>query len=130
MALNSALLILTLLAALGASEYSLGERADLDPQFAPIESHFLIFPMTEKDYWLWGSTGSAVFLNNKAVITPEASNRKGLIHTTQPNPKPRHWVAVMDFKIGRDKVIELHKSGDGLSIYYLRNFDSGNPDIN
>ena len=34
----------------------------------------------------------------------------------------------MDFNIGRDKVKEMNKSGDGLGIYYLRNFDSGNPD--
>jgi len=37
--------------------------------------------MLEKDYWHWGSTGSAVFLWDKVAVAPEASNRKGLIHT-------------------------------------------------
>ena len=114
----------------GSAAQDLNERPDTDPAYAPIENMFLLFPMLEKDYWNWGSAGSAVFLENKAVIAPEASNRKGLIHTTQPNPKPDHWYAVLDFNIGREKVKELNKSGDGLGIYYLRNFDSGNPDMN
>ena len=37
---------------------------------------------------------------------------------------------MLDFNIGRDKVKDLGKSGDGMAIYYLRNFDNGNPDIN
>ena len=53
-----------------------------------------------------------------------------MIHTTMPNLAKDHWYAVMDFNIGRDKVKELNKSGEGLAIYYLRNFDSENPDIN
>ena len=89
-----------------------------------------MFPMVEKDFWNWNSLGSAVFLNNKAVITPEATNRMGLIHTRQPNRKKEHWYAALDFNIGRDKVKELGKSGDGLAIYYLRNFDSGDDTIN
>ena len=86
--------------------------------------------MTEKDYWRWNSLGSAVFHENKAIIAPEASSTKGLIHTRQPNTKTDHWYAIMDFNIGRDKVKEMGKSGEGMAIYYLRNFDSGNPDIN
>lgn len=86
--------------------------------------------MTEKDYWHWNSLGSAVFLENKAIIAPEASSTKGLIHTRLPNTKTDHWYAIMDFNIGRDKVKEMNKSGEGMAIYYLRNFDSGNPDIN
>ena len=39
------------------------QRDDLDPHYAPIENQFLIFPMLEKDYWNWGSAGSAVFLS-------------------------------------------------------------------
>lgn len=37
---------------------------------------------------------------------------------------------MIDFNIGRDKVKDLGKSGDGLGIYYLRNFDQSNPEIN
>lgn len=37
---------------------------------------------------------------------------------------------MIDFNIGRDKVKDLGKSGDGFGIYYLRNFDQGNPEIN
>ena len=36
----------------------------------------------------------------------------------------------MDFNIARDRVREMNKSGDGLAIYYLRNFDSGNDENN
>ena len=32
----------------------------------------------------------------------------------------------MDFKIGRDKVKEMNKTGEGMAVYYLQNFDSGN----
>ena len=85
----------------------LDERNASDPAFAPVSNQYLIFPMVEKDFWNWGSLGSAVFLENKAVIAPEASGRKGLIHTTQPNPQKDHWYAVMDFNIGRDKVKEM-----------------------
>jgi len=108
----------------------LNERDGTDPPYSPIENQFLLFPMVEKDFWNWGSVGSAVFLKNKAILAPEVSNRKGAIHTLQPNPKQDHWYAVLDFNIGREKVKELNKSGDGLGIYYLRNFDSGSPEIN
>lgn len=108
---------------------SVDERADSDPNFAPAEDQFLIFPMLEKDYENWNSLGSAVFLQNKAVLAPEASLRKGLIHTTKPNEFKDHWYAVLDFNIGREKVKELDKSGDGLAIYYVSNIDSSNPSI-
>ena len=70
---------------LAAEGETLNERPDVDPNYSPIENMFLLFPMTEKDFWNWESHGSAVFLQNKAVIAPEAVNRKGLIHTTQMN---------------------------------------------
>ena len=111
-------------------ENELNERPDTDPSYEPIENQFLLFPMVEKDFWNWNSLGSAVFLENKAVIAPEATNRKGLIHTMQPNPNADHWYAVLDFNIGRAKTKETNKSGDGLAIYYLRNFDSRDPEIN
>lgn len=85
--------------------------------------------MLEKDFENWNSLGSAVFLENKAVLAPEASQRKGLIHTTKPNEFKDHWYAVVDFNIGRDKVKELGKSGDGFAIYYVSSIDSANPDI-
>ena len=40
------------------------------------------------------------------------------------------WNAIIDFNIGRDKAPEHGHSGEGLAIYYLRNFDGGDPDIN
>lgn len=46
------------------------------------------------------------------------------------NTKTEHWYAVVDFNIGRDKVRELNKAGDGFAIYYLKNIDSGHPEIN
>lgn len=85
--------------------------------------------MLEKDFENWNSVGSAVFLENKAVLAPEASLRKGLIHTTRPNEFKDHWYAVLDFNIGREKVKELDKAGDGLAIYYVSNIDSINLDI-
>ena len=68
-----------------SAQNDIDERNALDPSYAPIENQFLIFPMVEKDFWNWGSQGSAVFMENKAVLAPEASGRKGLIYTTQPN---------------------------------------------
>ena len=118
---------LLLLSSQISAQSDINERSASDPLFAPVEHQYLIFPMVEKDFWHWGAQGSAVFLENKAVISPEASGRKGLIHTTQPNTKKNHWMAIMDFTIGRDKVKEMNKNGDGLSVYYLRHFDSGNP---
>ena len=104
-------------------------KADVKPPFRPSEDHTLMFPMLKRDYSNWGSLGSAVFLTNKAVIAPEASNTKGLIYTTQANPFREHWYALIDFNIGRDKVKELNNSGEGFAIYYVRDFDAGNPDI-
>ena len=101
------------------------ERRAGSPDYKPIENHFLLFPMTSKDFWNWDATGSAVFLKNKAVLAPETTGAKGSIFSQQPNPKRDHWYAILDFNIGRDKVKETNQSGEGLGIYYLRNFDSG-----
>ena len=86
--------------------------------------------MLEQDFENWNSLGSAVFLNNKAVLTPEAKGLKGLIHTRNPNKNYKHWYAALDFNIGRDKIKDLNQAGDGLAIHYLRNFDSSDPEIN
>ena len=74
-------------------------KADVKPPFRPSEDHTLMFPMLKRDYSNWGSLGSAVFLTNKAVIAPEASNTKGLIYTTQANPFREHWYALIDFNM-------------------------------
>ena len=129
---NCLLLSMLSLAVLGGSTADpyVDFKVDVRPPYRNSEDHILMFPMIKKDYANWGSKGSAVFLQNKAVIAPEASSLKGLIHTTEPNPFRDHWYALLDFNIGRDKVKEMNKSGEGFSIYYLRNFDAGNPDIN
>ena len=63
------------------------EEFDTDPPNLQVESQTLLFPMTSKDFDNWNSLGSAVFLYDKAVITPEATDRKGAIHTTKPLAK-------------------------------------------
>jgi hypothetical protein len=69
-----------------------------DPNFRPIEDQFLIFPLTTKDYNNWNSVGAAVFLKNKAVITPGLAYMKGNIHTTKPLPEAYidAWEAHLD----------------------------------
>ena len=62
--------------------------------------------MLRKEFENWSSTGSAVFLENKAVLAPEAPDMRGLIYTMQPNKAKDHWYAQMDFSIGREKVKE------------------------
>ena len=37
------------------------EEVDHDPQFAPIEEQYLMFPMTEHDFENWNSLGTGVF---------------------------------------------------------------------
>ena len=118
------------MASLVSAGGGLEERHSVDPSYAPLKDQYLMFPMLEHDFENWNSLGSAIFLNNKAVITPEAKNRKGLIHTREPNPNYKHWYAALDFNIGRDKIKELNQAGEGMAIYYLRNFDSADPQIN
>jgi len=124
------ILALSVLAQAQVQSSDVDERnAAFHPPYRPIEDQMLLFPMLEKDYFHWGSLGSAVFLSGKAVIAPEAIGKKGLIHTVEPNEKKDHWLAMIDFKIGREKTKEFNRGGEGFAIYYLRNFDAGNPDI-
>ena len=86
-----------------------------------------MFPLIEKDYSNWNTLGSAVFLKEKAVITPQVGDRRGLIHTTKPNMTPNHWMAIVDFKMGnRDN---QHVVGEGMGIYYLKDIDPDNPNL-
>ena len=66
----------------GNDGIGIDEEYHEDPNFKAIEHQYLIFPMTEKDFWNWGSQGSALLHQNKAVIAPEAKGMKGLIYTT------------------------------------------------
>ena len=127
---NYLLICLMLIMVLAQQDTGIEMKADVKPPYRPSEDHTLMFPMLKRDYSNWGSLGSAVFLTNKAVIAPEASNTKGLIYTTQPNPFREHWYALIDFNIGRDKVKELNNSGEGFAIYYVKDFDAGNPGSN
>ena len=74
-----------------------------EPGFLPIEDCYLDFPMMRNDFKLWDSKGTAVFLKNKAIIAPEASNTKGMIHTKNFNTV-KQWITDVNFSIGRDKV--------------------------
>ena len=59
--------------------------------------------MDSHDYENWGSSGAAVFLQSKAMLVPEALQKLGFINSVNKNPKPNHFYAVLDFKIGSDK---------------------------
>ena len=82
-----------------------------------------MFPFIKKDLENWQTLGSAVFLTNKVVLTPEAINRKGIIHTTKPLSKDhtRAWVAIVDVEISSKEENKL--GSGGLGIYYVRNLD-------
>ena len=130
-ALQSCLLLSLMSVGILAQEgTSLESKPDIRPPYRPSEDHVLMFPMLKGDYKNWNSMGSAVFLTNKAVLAPEASYTKGLIHTTVPNPYREHWYATLDFNIGRDKVKEMNKSGEGFAIYYVRDIDGSNNEQN
>ena len=98
-----------------------------DPNFKAIEEQFLMFPLVEKDYDNWNTMGSALFLRDKALLTPTVKDRRGLMYTTKPNPKPNHWLVHVDFKIGNKEF--PHRSGEGMAITYLRDVDQDNPDL-
>lgn len=117
--------VLLLVNVLGADSNIEG-NVPADPDLKAIEHQFLIFPLTHKDFENWQSLGSAVFLRNKAVLTPEANFRKGIIHTTKPISKDftQAWVAYMDFSIGNAAGSKVGTGGLGL--YYLRNIDEEN----
>ena len=107
--------------ALGNSD--IDTRDASDPNYTLVDNQSLQFPLGKKDYWNWSAAGSAVFLESRAVLAPEASGQKGLVHTLQPNSKKDHWYAVFDFNIGRDNGKVDKKSDAGIGIYYLKNFD-------
>ena len=50
-----------------------------------------------------------------------------MMHTTKPNPKPDHWLAHVDFKIGNKEY--PHRQGEGMAIYYLQEIDAENPNL-
>ena len=62
LALQITRLLFTTLLLANLTQAQVTNPDDLDPHYAPIESLYLKFPLLEKDYWNWGSLGSAVFL--------------------------------------------------------------------
>jgi hypothetical protein len=42
-----------------------------DPNFKPIESHYLSFPLVEKDFLNWEAKHSAIILRDKVIVSPE-----------------------------------------------------------
>ena len=42
-----------------------------DPNFKPIESHYLSFPLVEKDLLNWEEKHSAIILRDKVIVSPE-----------------------------------------------------------
>ena len=75
------------------------QETNYDPQFAPIEEQYLMFPMTEHDFENWNSLGTGVFHQNFAVLVPEIPNKAGLMVTKNTNPKPDHWYAILDYDV-------------------------------
>jgi len=74
------LLVLCLFNSLSRAQVEEEDRSD--PGFKAIEEQFLIFPLLEKDYDAWNTMGSAVFLKDSAILTPQVPSRKGLMYTT------------------------------------------------
>ena len=106
------------------------EETSHDPQFAPIEEQYLMFPMTEHDFENWNSLGTAVFHQNMAVLVPEIPNAAGMVVTKNTNPKPDHWYAIVDYDIdSAPSVNSKFKRQVKLDVYYLRSFDVYDPDI-
>ena len=89
------------------TEVRSAERTDVKmPAYKPLLDQTLLFPMFKKEHDNWGSIGSAVLLENKAVISPELRDARGLIFSRKPNSKKNRWYAAIDFNIGRDKMKE------------------------
>ena len=53
-----------------AQQDGFDEPVNTDPNFKAVEDAFLLFPLIEKDYYNWNTLGSAVFLREKAILTP------------------------------------------------------------
>jgi hypothetical protein len=72
--------------------------------YQPVEDQFLLFPMIEKDFERWQTEGAAVFLRDKAVLTPGVENMKGLVHTKKPLDTAviRNWEVQVDIDMGND----------------------------
>jgi len=57
----------------------------------PVESHYLDFPISYKDFDNWETSGSSVHLKDKIVLVPETKLVKGMLYATQPNPIYKQW---------------------------------------
>jgi len=79
--------------------------------------------MTGKDFENWQTEGTAVFLKNQLVLSPDSSNLKGVAYTTHETTTDalKGWIAQIDIDIGTNKHAEL--GSGGLAVYFLRNFE-------
>ena len=112
------------------AESDIPEDFPEDPNYKPLEDQCLLFPMMRSDFKNWNSMGSAVFLTNKAVLAPETKNTKGLIHSKKPNSSKENWIVDVNLAIGREKVTDQLRAGDGVGIYYLKYIDEDDLDSN
>ena len=74
-----------------------------DPNCMPVETHYLVFPLLQKDFNNWSTNYSSVILRDKVIVSPESQGLRGFIHTVTPNPIKENWIARIDFNIGRKK---------------------------
>ncbi len=91
-----------------------------EPVYQAIESHYFDYPLMTKDLKVWQSLGASFFHKNKAVIVPEAMDRRGIIFNEEPM-KEKAWIAEIEFHIGNEK--QLVARGSGIGVMYSRNMD-------
>ena len=104
-------------------------RIENDPRFKPVDSHVLTFPVSSDDFERWSTSGDAVILGSKIILSPEAAGSSGYMQSLIPNPIKDTWVARVDFKIARDKFKRKDwMNGDGMAIYYLRTVGTDPPE--
>jgi hypothetical protein len=65
--------------------------------------------------------GGALLMKQKAIITPETRDKKGILYSTEPNPLLDSWLTEIELHIGNER--ETHRGGTGLGIFYLKNVD-------
>ena len=99
-----------------------------DPNFKPVESHYLTFPLTSRDYEHWNTLETSVILGSRVVVAPETEGARGILHSTFQNPKKDTWIARIDFSIVREKAKRKDwVNGGGFAIHYLRTVDEDAP---
>jgi len=83
-----------------------------------VESHYLDFPITNKDFDHWETRGTAVHLRDKLVVVPETKHATGMLYSANPNPISKSWL--MDFEVNMGNTKRSARGGVGIAMLYLK----------